>query len=97
MTPPTHSGQRCRVIGGRMPFNGEGESPNVGRIVVTQFRHATLAGVEQEHVWRCASADGRALVTYYGAGEQADFLECWLEALPPEPERVMPAAKDLTV
>lgn len=79
---PTKPGQRCRVIGGRSPANGEGTSPNQGKIVVTQYLHKEQAGVEQENVWHCASKD--ILTTYYGAGHEADFLECWLEVIPPE-------------
>jgi hypothetical protein len=77
-------GQRCRVIGGRTPFNGEGESPNAGKIVTTIFLHKEQAGIEQENVWRCS---GENLQTYYGVGSEADFLECWLEVIasPPVP------------
>jgi hypothetical protein len=50
--------------------------------VVTQFLHKDQAGIEQENVWHCASKD--VLQTYYGAGYQADFLECWLEVIPPD-------------
>lgn len=83
MTHPNKPGQKCRVIGGRSPANGEGISPNQGKIVVTQYLHDTQAGVEQENVWHCCSDD--TLTTYYGAGAEADFLECWLQVLPPEP------------
>ena len=82
MTHPTQPGQRCRVIGGRATANGEGQSPNFGKIVVTKYLHKEQAGVEQENVWRCASSS--LLTTYYGAGYEADFLECWLEVIPPE-------------
>jgi hypothetical protein len=82
MNPPTKPGQRCRVIGGRMPFNGEGESPNKDKVVTTVFRHDELAGLEQEVVWRCC---GEGLQTYYGVGTHADFLECWLEVIEPPP------------
>ena len=84
MNPPTKPNQRCRVIGGRMAFNGEGQGPNQGKEVVTVFLHADKAGVEQENVWRCRAASGHVLQTYYGAGGEADFLECWLELIPPE-------------
>ncbi|MDP2263267.1 MAG: hypothetical protein Q8K24_08925 [Hydrogenophaga sp.] len=80
MSTPTKPGQRCRVVGGRTPFNGEGASPNHGKIVTTVFLHAEKAGIEQENVWRCQSSD--VLQTYYGAGHAADFLECWLEVQP---------------
>lgn len=83
MTHPTKPGQRCCVIGGRTPANGEGTSPNQGKIVVTHYLHNQQAGIEQENVWHCTSND--VLVTYYGAGHEADFLQCWLEVLPPEP------------
>ena len=82
MNPPTKPGQQCRVIGGRMPFNGEGVSPNAGKTVTTMFMHDEQAGVEQENVWHCR---GEALQTYYGVGTEADFLECWLEVIEPPP------------
>jgi hypothetical protein len=44
------------------------------------FLHAITAGVEQENVWHCS---GEMLQTYYGVGPEADFLECWLEVIPP--------------
>ena len=84
MNPPTKPGQRCRVIGGRMAFNGEGQGPNQGKEVVTVFMHPEKAGIEQENVWRCRAASGHVLQTYYGAGNEADFLECWLETIDPE-------------
>lgn len=84
MIPPTRPGQRCRVIGGRMAFNGEGQGPNIGKEVITVFLHPEQAGVEQENVWRCRAASGHVLQTYYGAGDSADFLECWLELVDPE-------------
>ena len=87
MNPPTKPGQRCRVIGGRMPFNGEGQSPNLGAEVVTMFLHTEQAGIEQENVWRCQSVNGKMLQTYYGAGQTADFLECWLEVIPTPPAK----------
>lgn len=82
MTYPTKTGQRCKVIGGRTPFNGEGVSPNQGMEVTTMFLHDIKAGVEQEKVWHCRAKDGEWLQTYFGVGNEADFLECWLEALP---------------
>lgn len=82
MTTPTKPGQRCRVIGGRSTANGEGESPNLNAIVITVFLHKEQAGIEQENVWHCSST--QILKTYYGAGYEADFLECWLEVIPPE-------------
>ena len=85
MTAPTKPGQRCRVIGGRSPFNGEGTSPNQGKIVVTQYLHDEKAGVEQENVWHCRATEGQTLTTYYGAGSEADFLECWLEVEQADP------------
>lgn len=80
---PTKPGQHCRVIGGRATANGEGQSPNFGKIVTTVSLHPERAGIEQEPVWHCKSGD--VLTTYYGAGTEADFLECWLEVLPPDP------------
>lgn len=84
MIPPIRPGQRCRVIGGRMAFNGEGHGPNIGKEVITVFLHPEQAGDEQENVWRCQAASGHVLQTYYGAGDSADFLECWLELVDPE-------------
>ena len=92
MTAPTKPGQRCRVIGGRSPFNGEGTSPNQGKIVVTMYLHDEKAGIEQENVWHCQATDGQTLVTYYGAGPEADFLECWLSAI--EPDETPPATEN---
>ena len=77
---PTKPGQKCKVIGGRTPFNGEGVSPNMGKTVTTIFLHEQKAGSEQENVWRCS---GKDLQTYYNVGSEADFLECWLEVIPP--------------
>lgn len=82
MPHPTKPGQRCLVVGSRMAFNGEGKGPNQGKTVVTMFCHAEKAGNEQENVWHCAGENGTILQTYYGAGPEADFLECWLEVLP---------------
>ena len=67
-----------------MAFNGEGQGPNQGKEVVTVFLHADRAGIEQENVWRCRAASGHVLQTYYGAGGEADFLECWLEVVEPD-------------
>lgn len=98
MTTPTKPGQRCRVIGGRMAFNGEGKGPNQDKEVITAFLHEEKAGVEQENVWRCNAASGHVLQTYYGAGLAADFLECWLEVIDPEvaPPKALAADKELT-
>jgi hypothetical protein len=82
---PTKPNQRCRVVGGRMAFNGEGKGPNQGKEVVTVFKHDQTAGVEQENVWRCRAKDGDTLQTYYGAGTEADFLECWLQVIDEQP------------
>jgi hypothetical protein len=84
--PPTAPGQRCRVIGSRRAFNGHGKSQTIGRIVVTVFLHKEVAGpqAEQEPVWRCRSEDGKPLQTYDFEAMEVDFLECWLERLPPE-------------
>jgi hypothetical protein len=81
---PTKPGQRCRVIGGRSPANGEGISPNQNKVVVTEYLHHAKAGIEQENVWHCRSANNEVLTTFFGAGFYADFLECWLEVIPPE-------------
>ena len=67
-----------------MAFNGEGQGPNQGKEVVTVFLHTDKAGIEQENVWRCRAASGHVLQTYYGAGGEADFLECWLEVVEPD-------------
>lgn len=83
MTYPTKPGQRCKIIGGRTLFNQEGPSPNFGKIVVTTYLHKEQAGIELENVWHCTAEVG-VLATYYGVGAEADFLECWLEVLPPE-------------
>jgi hypothetical protein len=95
MNHPTKPGQKCRVIGGRMPFNGEGKSPNDGKLVVTVSLHDEQAGVEMENVWHCRSFDGSVLQTYYGAGTEADFLECWLEVCPPEKQTPKILEKEL--
>jgi hypothetical protein len=81
VTHPTKPGQRCLVIGGRMAFNGEGKGPNQGKEVVTVFLHAEKAGIEQENVWHCRAKEGDTLQTFYGAGSEADFLECWLQVV----------------
>ena len=91
MNPPTKPGQRCRVIGGRMAFNGEGKGLNQGKEVVTVFLHQEQAGAEQENVWHCRAAEGQTLQTYYGAGQEADFLECWLSKI--EPDEAPPTAE----
>lgn len=96
MNPPNQPGQKCRVIGGRMAFNGEGQGPNQGKEVVTVFLHPMQAGVEHENVWRCKSADGSLLQTYYGAGSEADFLECWLSVIEPPPPKVKEQTEELT-
>lgn len=83
MTIPTKPGQQCRVIGGRQAFNGEGKGPNQDKIVTTVFLHPDKAGVEQENVWHCRATGSDVLQTYYGVGTEADFLECWLEVIPP--------------
>lgn len=85
MTTPTRPGQKCRVVGGRMAFNGEGKGPNQDKIVTTVLLLGQ-AGVEQENVWQCKSTGGEVLQTYYGAGPTADFLECWLEVAEPDAE-----------
>lgn len=96
--PPTAPGQRCLVVGGRMAFNGEGQGPNQGKEVVTVFLHAEKAGVEQENVWRCRAAAGHQLQTYYGVGQEADFLECWLQRVEPDapPQKVMEREEETT-
>jgi len=86
MSQPTKPGQLCLVVGGRSAFNGEGKGPNQGRKVVTMFLHDEKAGLEQENVWHCRTADKEPLHTYYGVGPEADFLECWLEVCPPDAE-----------
>jgi len=98
MSYPTKPGQVCRVVGGRMAFNGEGQGPNQGKHVVTLFLHPHTAGLEQERVWRCRAAEGQVLQTYYGAGSEADFLECWLEVVEPDaaPPATMATERDVT-
>lgn len=97
MTIPTRPGQRCRVIGGRSAYNGEGKGPNQGKEVTTVFLHSKTAGVEQENVWHCQAKPGDILVTYYGAGSHADFLECWLEVIDElEPPATLQQTKELT-
>ena len=98
MTIPTKPDQRCRVVGGRMAFNGEGKGPNQGKIVTTVFLHPDKAGVEQENVWHCRATAGGVLQTYYGAGNEADFLECWLEVVEPDaaPPKTLVSEKEMT-
>jgi hypothetical protein len=84
MAVPTKPGQLCKVIGGRSPFNGEGVSPNQGKTVVTMFLHKEQAGIELENVWHCRAKNEEVLQTYYGAGNEADFLSCWLEVAEPD-------------
>jgi hypothetical protein len=48
-----------------------------------------------EIVWHCRSFDGSVLQTYYGAGTEADFLECWLEVCPPEKQTPKILEKEL--
>jgi hypothetical protein len=67
-----------------MAFNGEGKGPNQDKEVVTVFLHDEKAGIERESVWRCRAAEGHTLQTYYGAGQEADFLECWLQVIEPD-------------
>lgn len=81
---PTKPGQLCIVVGGRMPYNNEGVSPNQGKKVITEYLHSELAGIEQEPVWHCKSTSSDLLFTYYGNGSHADFLECWLEVIEPD-------------
>lgn len=84
VTAPTKPGQPCRVIGSRSAFNGEGRGPNQDKTVTTMFLHDAKAGIEQENVWHCSAEPGQTLTTYYGAGPEADLLECWLEVIDPE-------------
>lgn len=93
MNHPTKPGQRCRVIGGRMAFNGEGKGPNQGKEVTTVFMHIQQAGIEMENVWRCR---GEGLQTYYGVGTEADFLECWLEVVEPPKQDAPSASKEVS-
>lgn len=79
-----------------MAFNGEGKGPNQDKEVVTVFLHTERAGVEQENVWRCRAANGQVLQTYYGAGDTADFLECWLSVIPPEEATPKALERELT-
>lgn len=97
MTIPTKPGQRCRVIGGRAAYNGEGKGPNQGKTVTTMHLHAEQAGIEKENVWHCRAEGDQLLTTYYGAGPEADFLECWLEVIEPDaqPPKVQTRELDL--
>lgn len=81
MNPPYQPGQKCRVIGGRMAYNDEGKGPNIGKEVTTMFLHIKQAGMEKENVWHCRAKDGELLQTYFGVGNEADFLECWLQVV----------------
>jgi hypothetical protein len=65
-----------------MAYNDEGKGPNIGKKVTTMFLHTKQAGVEKENVWHCRAKDGEMLQTYFGVGNEADFLECWLEVIP---------------
>lgn len=81
-----------------MAFNGEGKGPNQDKEVITIFLHAEKAGVEQENVWHCKVVEGQVLQTYYGAGQEADFLECWLEKIEPDaaPPKVAEREQEMT-
>ena len=96
MSHPTKPGQRCLVVGSRMAFNGEGRGPNQGKTVITMFCHEQKAGTEQENVWHCTDENGTILQTYYGAGPEADFLECWLEVIEPIEKLQVNYAVELT-
>ena len=97
MSEPTKPGQKCRVIGGRSTFNGEGASPNLGKTVTTMFLHDERAGIEQEPVWHCQCGADDVLTTYYGAGREADFLQCWLEVIDePSTDTTLTKEKELT-
>ena len=48
MNHPTKPGQQCRVVDGRMVFNGEGKGPNIGKVVTTMFMRPEQAGMELE-------------------------------------------------
>lgn len=67
-----------------------GAVSNMGKIVMTVFCHEEQAGMEKENVWHCRATGTDVLQTYYGAGTEADFLECWLEVVEPD---VAPAKK----
>lgn len=75
---PTKPGQKCRVVGSRSQENGEGDGPNMGKIVTTMFLHTQQAG-DSVPVWHCR---GDSLITYWGhLGTEADFLNRWLEVI----------------
>ena len=74
---PTAPNQRCRVIGGRGPDTGEANSPNLGKIVFTMYLHQQHAD-DRVPVWRC---HGQDLFTFYGFGNECDFLNYWLEVI----------------
>lgn len=94
MTTPSRPSQRCRVVGGRSIVNGEGNGPNLGKIVLTQFLHPIRAGdaSDSRAVWRCNATGTDLLQTFYGVGTQCDFLAEWLEVLPEDP--VEPLVKE---
>lgn len=88
--PPTKPGQRCRVVGSRSYENGEGDGPNMGKIVITMHMYALRAGLPQDSaaVWRCRSTDGSIITTYHGGtADEADFLSRWLEVIEEEPKK----------
>ena len=78
---PTKPGQKCRVVGSRTQDNGEGDGPNIGKIVTTMFLHQQQAA-DSVPVWHCS---GESIQTYYGVGTEADFLMTWLEVLKADP------------
>ena len=82
-----------------MAFNGEGQGPNQGKEVTTVLLMTEQAGVELENVWRCKAKEGESLQTYYGSGDQAEFLECWLQVVEPDaaPPAVLAEEKEFTV
>lgn len=81
---PTKPGQKCRVVGSRSQENGEGDGPNIGKIVTTMFLHQQQAG-DSVPVWHCR---GDSLITYWGhLGTEADFLNHWLEVIPELPPK----------
>lgn len=86
---PTKPGQRCRVIGSRSKDNGEGNGPNMGKVVTTKFLHQMQAA-DRVPVWRCT---GDNLVSYHGGVGEVDFLNYWLEVIEDPPTPVVDAKK----
>ena len=77
-----------------MMDNDEGKSPNIGKIVITISKYQEKAA-GQVNVWRCRVANPNdKIISYHGAvSDEGDFLEHWLEVIPPEPLAVKETEK----